>query len=107
KGRLDALETMAKREGILPSGDAAKGMAVKALSSVSISGFVTASYFYDTSTPPGGISPGYLWNQQSDSFSLNKVKLTLASPPVERSGDKFDAAFRTSLIFGQDSPIVN
>src|SRR5258708_36070343 len=45
KGRLDALETMAKREGILPSGDAAKGMAVKALSRVSISGFVSASSF--------------------------------------------------------------
>ncbi len=26
---------------------------------------------------------------------------------MERSGDKFDAAFRTSLIFGEDAPIVN
>jgi hypothetical protein len=107
KQRLEALETMAKREGILPSGEQSKGTAVKALSNTSISGFVTASYFYDTSKPPGGVSPGYLWNQKSDSFSLNKVKLTLASPPVERSGDKFDAAYRVSLIFGQDAPIVN
>ncbi len=107
KGRLEALETMAKREGILPSGDAAKGTAVKALSNTSISGFVTSSYFYDTSKPPGGVSPGYLWNRQSDSFALNKFKLTLASPAVERSGDKFDAAYRVSLIFGQDAPIVN
>jgi len=43
----------------------------------------------------------------NDSFSLNKVKITLASPPVQNNGDKFDAGYRVSLIAGQDAPIVN
>jgi hypothetical protein len=80
---------------------------VKALSDITISGFVTASYFYDTSTPHDRKSNGYLWNTTHNSFSINKVKLTLASAPVERSGDKWDAAFRTSFIWGEDSPLVN
>ena len=105
KTRLDNLELMAKKEGILTSGTPT--MPVKVLSDMTLSGFVSASYFYDTSRPPGGKSPGYLWNRKSDSFAINKVKLTLASPPVERSGDKFEVAYRTSLIFGQDAPIVN
>jgi hypothetical protein len=105
--RLDALEDVAKKEGILPSGDAPKTMVVKALSSINISGFVTASYFYDTTTPGDRRSNGYLWNTTHNSFSLNKVKLTLASAPVERSGDKWDAGFRTSMIWGEDSSLVN
>jgi len=103
--RLDALETLAQMEGWAPS--ALPTNTVKALSSIQLSGFVTTSYFYDTSTPPDRKSNGYLWNTSENSFSINKVKLTLASPPVERSGDKFDAAFRTSFIFGEDAPIVN
>ena len=104
--RLETLEMVAQKEGLVAS--AAKGaMPVNAMSKMSLSGFVTASYFHDTSNPPGHTSPGYLWNTKSDSFSLNKVKLTLASPAVEASGEKWDAAYRTSLIFGQDVPIVN
>ncbi len=103
--RLDNLEAVAKKEGILDSSSSSKP--VKALSSTTLSGFVTASYFYDTSNPPNGTSPGYLWNRTANSFSLNKVKLTLASAPVERSGEKYDVAYRTSLIFGQDAAIVN
>lgn len=107
--RLDALEAMAQKEGLLPSGQSAD-KSVSAMSDVSLSGFITTSYFHDSSEPPasmGHTSPGYLWNRVNDSFSINKVKLTFASPPVERSGDKFDAAFRVSLIAGQDAPIVN
>jgi hypothetical protein len=105
KKRLDALETMAQKEGILCA-DPASG-AVKAMSETTLSGFVTSSYFYDTSKPPGNVSPGYLWNRNSGSFDLNKVKITLASPAVERSGDKWDAAYRISMIWGQDAPIVD
>ena len=104
--RLDALESVVKKEGLAPSGTAAPKF-VSALTDITISGFVTASYFHDTSDPPGGISPGYLWNRRNDSFSINKVKITLASPPAVRSGDEFSAAYRASLIFGQDAPIVN
>jgi Putative beta-barrel porin-2, OmpL-like. bbp2 len=103
--RLEALESMAKKEGWAPS--PLPTNVVKALSSIQLSGFVTTSYFYDTSRPPDQISNGYLWNTTENSFSINKIKLTLASPPVERSGDKFDAGFRTSLIFGEDASIVN
>jgi hypothetical protein len=105
KTRLDALESMAKKEGLTPSGTTPKYL--KALSEMQISGFVTASYFYDTSTPRDDKSNGYLWNTSENSFSLNKVKLTLASPAVERSGDKWDAGYRASLIWGEDAPIVN
>src|SRR6267154_5325723 len=95
--RLDALEALAQKEGLLPSGKTPPKF-VSALSDISLSGFVTASYFHDTSDPPGGISPGYLWNRRNDSFSLNKVKITLASPPAARSGEEFGAAYRASLI---------
>ena len=104
--RLDTLEALAQKEGILPSGKPTPKF-VSAMSDITISGFVTTSYFHDTSDPPGGISPGYLWNRRNDSFSLNKFKLTIASPVVQKSGDKFDAGYRFSLIAGQDAPIVN
>ena len=60
--RLEALEHMAQREGIMASGEAPKTMPVAALSSINISGFVQASYFYNTQTPADGKSDGYLWN---------------------------------------------
>jgi hypothetical protein len=107
--RLDALEDMAKKEGLLRSGSNTDPP-VSAMSEITLSGFVTASYFHDSSEPPASIghkSPGYLWNRVNDSFTLNKVKITLASPPIQNNGDKFDAAFRVSLIAGQDAPIVN
>jgi hypothetical protein len=107
--RLDALEAVAKKEGLLTSG-AKADPPVSALTDITLSGFVTASFFHDSSEPPasiGHISPGYLWNRVNDSFSLNKGKITLASPPVKNTGDKFDVGYRVSLIAGQDAPIVN
>lgn len=104
--RLDALEHLAQKEGVLPSGKSPL-QAVSASSGITLSGFVTASYFYDTSLPRDRKSDGYLWNTSHNAFSLNKFKLTLASKPVERSGEKWDAAFRASLIFGEDAPVVN
>ena len=57
KKRLDTLETMAQKEGLvphlIPGGVAPKF--VKSLSEMQISGFVTASYFYDTSVPADGL----------------------------------------------------
>jgi hypothetical protein len=108
RSRLDALEGIAKKEGILPSGPAHK--TVSAMSDITVSGFVTASYFHDSNNPGadvGHVSPGYLWNRVNDSFSLNKVKMTIASPAVQNNGEKFDIGFRVSLIAGQDAPIVN
>jgi len=102
--RLETIEGMAKREGLIPSGPT---NVLKALSDITLSGFVSASYFYDGSVPGDNSPNGYLWNRNHNSFAINKVKLTLASAPVERSGEKWGAGFRASLIFGEDAPIVN
>lgn len=104
--RLDSLETMAQKEGFLPSG-AKADPPVSAMTDITLSGFVTTSFFHDSSEPPGGHIPGYLWNTQNDSFSLNLIKVTLASPEVQRSGDKFDVGYRTSLMFGQDAQYLD
>ncbi len=104
KKRLDALEDLMKKEGIQPSGDNST-QPVKALSSIIISGAVSASYFYDVANSKDNAPSGYLWNTKLNSFTLNEFKLTLASPAVEK--DKWDAGYRTSLIFGQDAPIVD
>ena len=107
KKRLDTLETMAQKEGLVPHlipGGAAPKF-IKSLSDMQISGFVTASYFYDTSDPADRKSNGYLWNTSENSFSINKVKLTIAGKPIEK--DKWDATYRASMIWGEDAPIVN
>ena len=104
KNRLDALEGVAKKEGILPSADPSPRI-VTAMSDISISGFAQASYFYNTQRPKDGASDGYLWNTKDNSFSLNKFKLTLASKPV--ATDKWDAGFKASLLFGEDAPELN
>jgi len=104
--RLDAIESVVKKEGLTPSGSGAPKF-VSALTDLTISGFVQASYFYDTSTPADRVSNAYLWNATHNSFSINKVKVTLASKPVERSGEDWSAGFRTSLIWGEDSPNLN
>lgn len=104
KNRLDALEGVAKKEGILPSADPSPRI-VTAMSDISISGFAQASYFYNTQKPADGLSDGYLWNTKDNSFSLNKFKLTIASKPV--ATDKWDAGFKASLLFGDDAPALN
>ena len=106
KARVAQLEGLLQKEGLLPSGKPAPKL-VSAMSDISISGFVQASYFYNTERPSDGVSDAYLWNAKHNSFSINKVKLTIASKPVEASGDKWDAAFRASLIWGEDSPNLN
>jgi len=98
KKRLDALES---KEGLAPG----KSYVIKAASDITISGFVQASYFYNTAHPADGMSDAYLWNTKDNSFSLNKLKLTVASKPVET--DKWDAGFRASLMFGDDAPQLN
>ena len=104
KARMEKLEALAQKEGLLPSGDTKP---VVAPTDVTLSGFVTASYFYDTSNPKDKSPNAYLWNRHSESFTLNKIKLVLASPPVERSADEWHAGFRASLIWGEDAPYVN
>jgi hypothetical protein len=103
KARVSALEEMAKKEGLMPSGSAPK--LVTAMDSMTVSGFVQTSYFYNTRHPASGLSDGYLWNTKDNSFSLNKLKLTFAGAPV--APDKWDATYRVSLMFGDDAPDLN
>lgn len=103
--RLDVLEDLAKKEGLMPSGTTPN--IVKSMQSMTISGYVQASYFYNLQHPASGKSDGYLWNTKDNNFSINKVKLTFASAPAERSGDDWSAAYRVSLLAGQDAPVLN
>ncbi len=103
--RLDALEDLAKKDGLMPS--AASPKFVTSMADMTVSGFVQASYFYNTERPASGYSDGYLWNTRDNSFSINKVKITFASPPAERSGTDWSAGYRISLMAGEDAPILN
>ncbi len=103
--RLDALEAEAQKEGIMPSGNQAKP--ISAMSNISVSGYVQASYFFNSTHPADRMADGYLWTTRQNSFSLNKFKLTLASPPAERSGEKFDAGFKVSMLWGEDAPVLD
>jgi Putative beta-barrel porin-2, OmpL-like. bbp2 len=104
KKRLDAMEDAMKREGITPSG-ATTAEPIKAMEAMTISGYVSASYFYDAANNHDIHPNGYLWNNTLNSFDLNEIKLTIASPAVDKS--KWDAAYRVSLIYGQDAPYVD
>lgn len=106
KKRLEAIEAVAQKEGLVPAGETTPKF-VSSMSEITLTGFVQASYFYNTREPADGTSDGYLWNTTHNSFSINKVKVTLASKPVERTGEKWDAGFRTSLIFGEDAAVLN
>jgi hypothetical protein len=103
--RLDNLEQILEKEGLKPSGSAAADPPVSALSEVTISGFVSTSYFYDAGNSKDNHPAGYLWNTSLNNFTINKVKLTLASPAVDK--DKWDAAYRVSFIWGQDASAVD
>jgi hypothetical protein len=105
--RLDALETTVSNEGIAADPKQITTPTVTAANAMIISGYVQTSYFDNLENPSGGSNAGYLWNTKNNNFSINKVKFTVASPPVVRSGDNWDAGYRLSLIAGQDAPILN
>ncbi|HZQ48036.1 MAG TPA: hypothetical protein VFC07_13545, partial [Verrucomicrobiae bacterium] len=55
--RLDMMDDVLKKEGLEPSG-AQETSPVQALSQMTISGFVEASYFYDVASPSDKHPPG-------------------------------------------------
>ena len=103
RSRLDKLEDLMKKEGIMPSGELNATVPVKALQQITISGFVTASYFYDVASSKDNHPVGYLWNTAMNQFTLNKAELIFQGAPIDK--DKWDATFFLSLLFGQDQPI--
>lgn len=106
KARVMALEELAQKEGLMPSGTPPPKV-VTAISDMTISGFVQTSYFQNVQSPPGGYNAGYLWNTKNSTFDINKVKLTFASPPAERSATDWTAGYRVSLMAGEDAPVLN
>ncbi len=102
KKRLDAVEDILKKEGLKPSAES-KDPPVAALSEITISGFVTSSYFYDVANSKDNHPTGYLWNGAMNQFTLNKAQLVIQSPAVSK--DKWDAGFFLSLLYGEDQPV--
>jgi Putative beta-barrel porin-2, OmpL-like. bbp2 len=103
KQRVERLEETMKKEGILPSSSDKADPPVAALTDISISGFVTASYFYDLASSKDTHPTGYLWNGAMNQFTLNKAQLIIQSPAVQK--DKWDAGFFLSLLYGEDEPV--
>jgi hypothetical protein len=103
RSRLDRLEDLMKKEGIAPSGELNSTMPVKALQNITISGFVTASYFYDVASSKDAHPTGYLWNTGLNQFTLNKAEVILQGGALDK--DKWDATFFLSMLYGQDQPI--
>ncbi len=99
--RLKALEALVQKQGLAPSGTA---KSPSPFGNVTLSGFVQSSYFSDLNNSSSQRIASYLWNNKNNNFSINKVKLTFASTPAARSDTDWSAAFRVSLIAGEDSP---
>ena len=80
------------------------------LGQTEISGFVSASYIYDwrQTGAPGvnGTIPGRGYDQNNNSFTINKVKVALEKP-INQTSDKWDAGYRADLIVGQDAPLTH
>ncbi len=103
--RVKALEELVEKAGLSPAAMPAKP--VSSMANMTISGFVQTSYFTDLYNSQSARIPTYLWNNKNSSFSINKVKLTFASTPAARSDSDWSAAFRVSLMAGEDAPILN
>jgi hypothetical protein len=106
RDRLDRIE--AKETNT--TGSAAAGLpgALNLLSQMQVSGYITASYFYDSPTPgPGGtVSDGLSFTRYHDSFTLNAVSLTLQKL-VKNNGEDWDIGYRVELIYGANAPDVD
>ena len=80
------------------------------LGQVELSGFVSASYFYDFSKGTvGGATPmiaGRLFDANNNSFIPDKFKLTLEKP-VDFSPTNWNVGFRADLIAGKDAEVIH
>ena len=108
RSRLDALEQKTGTMGAasVTAPQKSESGLLKFVKETEFSGFVTGSYFYDSSKPADGGINGYLWSNDHNEVNLNKIKLTIENP-VERSGSDWDVGYHVAAILGEDSPIVN
>lgn len=100
-------ERIAELEARVPPGDVvtSEGVTETALGfvgSTEISGFVSASYFYNFNTPDSNKNTGRGFDVRHNEFMINKFVLTLEKP-VEYGGIDWAAGYKTSLLFGQDA----
>ncbi|MBT5925892.1 MAG: outer membrane beta-barrel protein [Verrucomicrobia bacterium] len=105
RSRLEALE---KRLGMIEEAPAKSSTddVGNILMDSKLSGFVMASYFYDTSDPADGTSNGLLWNDNANEFTINKIKVTLENPAT-MSPSEWDVGYHISAMFGADSRFLN
>ncbi len=72
------------------------------LGQTEISGYVSASYFYNFNRPSGGENTGPGFDVRHNEFMANKLVLTLEKP-VEYNAFDWQAGYLATLIFGQDA----
>ncbi|MDG1890989.1 MAG: outer membrane beta-barrel protein [Verrucomicrobiota bacterium] len=104
----ERLEVLEKRLGVEPDVMEQQGQedGWSILKESKLSGFAMVSFFHDTSDPADGRSNGYLWSDNTDELTLNKVKLTLENP-ASRSATDWDAGYHVSAMFGTDARFLN
>lgn len=109
ENRLNELESKNAQQMSVPSAEM-PAKTLEFLGQTEISGFVSASYIYDfRQTGSGGANgtiPGRGFDQNNNSFTINKFKLALEKP-INQTGDNWDAGYRADLILGQDAPLTH
>ncbi len=77
------------------------------LGQTEISGFVSASYFYDFNDTHGTRTvDGRTFDTHANQFALNKFKLALEKP-IDYNPTNWAAGYRADLIFGQDAAAIH
>ncbi|MCG3148885.1 MAG: hypothetical protein PCFJNLEI_02334 [Verrucomicrobiae bacterium] len=71
------------------------------LEKVELSGFASASYFYNFNRPLDHANTGRGFDVKHNEFMINKAVLTLEKP-VEYNAFDWQAGFAAQLVFGQD-----
>ena len=72
------------------------------LQDTKISGFVSASYFYNFNRPADGLNTGRGFDINHDEFMANKFDLVLEKA-VDYDASAWQAGYKAELIFGQDA----
>ena len=75
---------------------------IKFLQQTELSGFVSASYFYDFNRPQSGEITGRGFDVHHDEFMANKFDLVL-DKSVDYDAFEWKAGYKAELIFGQDA----
>lgn len=91
----DAADVYVKQESVPES-------TLSFIKQTEISGFVSASYFYNFNTPNSRENTGRGFDVKSAEFMINKAVLTLERP-VEYNAFDWAAGYKVTTVFGQDA----